>query len=141
MSSIYLSAAERKRLKEERRAENKRKWAEQQAESKENKTPIKSVQPIETRDGKRQRMQEIKEKLLAPVHTEMVIRKLFAIAGDDEHPGQMQALKLMADRIMPVSMFEDVKKSGGTPQISINITGIGENPVNIIEHEADDVDD
>jgi hypothetical protein len=50
---------------------------------------------------------------------------------NDEHPGQMAALKLCADRMMPVSMFDDVKKSNDKPMISINITGIGEQPLTI----------
>jgi hypothetical protein len=46
------------------------------------------------------------------------------IAMTDGHPGQMAAMKLAVDRILPVSMFDAAKNAGGVPSISINITGL-----------------
>jgi hypothetical protein len=36
----------------------------------------------------------------------------------------MAAMKLVLDRIVPVSTFDATKQSGGVPTISINITGM-----------------
>jgi hypothetical protein len=48
------------------------------------------------------------------------------IALNDEHPGQMAALKMCLDRTLPVSLFDQDK--GQRSAITINITGIGQEP-------------
>lgn len=78
------------------------------------KAPKKPGRPVETRG----RIAEFKERLMATSGTK-VIDKVISIAQDDEHPGQMAALKMCMDRILPVSLFE--KQSGQKPQIQINI--------------------
>jgi hypothetical protein len=69
------------------------------------------------------RIQEFKERLLATGGTR-IIDKVISIAMNDEHPGQMAALKMSVDRLLPMSLFEASKNAGSTPQISINITGL-----------------
>jgi hypothetical protein len=49
---------------------------------------------------------------------------MISIALNDDHPGQMAAIKLAVDRVLPMSLFEASKNAGSTPQISINITGL-----------------
>jgi hypothetical protein len=51
------------------------------------------------------------------------------IALNDDHPGQMAALKMCIDRTLPVSMFE--KDKSQRTAVTISITGIGvvETPV------------
>ena len=53
-----------------------------------------------------------------------VAQKVIDIALNDNHPGQMAAIKMCLDRSMPVSMFE--KDKGARSAVTINITGIGE---------------
>jgi hypothetical protein len=60
------------------------------------------------------------------------------IAMTDGHPGQMAAMKLAVDRILPVSMFDAAKNTGGTPQISINITGLNQPIVNTVSNDNDE---
>jgi hypothetical protein len=48
---------------------------------------------------------------------------MFEIAFDDEHKQQAVALKLLADRLMPVAGFTSDGKQQA--QVSINISGIG----------------
>jgi hypothetical protein len=55
---------------------------------------------------------------------------------NDEHPGQMAALKMCIDRTLPVSMFEKDKSQRSA--VTINITGLGGEPTVI---EADDITD
>ena len=54
-----------------------------------------------------------------------VINKIINIALDDEHQGQMAALKMCMDRVLPVSYFERDKATGGRSAVNITITGIG----------------
>ena len=75
------------------------------------------------------RIQEFKERLLATGGTR-IIDKVISIALCDDHPGQMAALKLSLDRMLPMSLFEASKNAGSTPQISINITGLTSPSVN-----------
>ena len=58
-----------------------------------------------------------------------VVEKVVEIALNDDHPGQMAALKMCIDRTLPVSMFEKDKSQRNA--ITISITGIGvvETPV------------
>lgn len=71
------------------------------------------------------RIAELKARLLATTG-DKVINKIVEIAMTDNHPVQGAALKMCLDRILPLSYFEKAKDSGSIPQISINITSIGE---------------
>ena len=71
------------------------------------------------------RLLEFKERLLATGGTR-IIDKVISIALNDEHPGQMAALKLSLDRILPVSAFDAAKNSNSTPQVTINITSLSD---------------
>lgn len=71
----------------------------------------------------RGRILELKARLMATSGTK-VIDTVIRIALDDEHPGQMAALRMCLDRQLPLSLFEkDAKK--GSSAITINITGVG----------------
>ena len=76
--------------------------------------------------GNKQRMQEFKNKLLTEENGNKVLMKVLEVAMDDENPGQMAALKLCMDRMLPTSMFDEAKAASDRPNIQINITGIGE---------------
>lgn len=83
------------------------------------------------------RLIEFKERLLATGGTR-IIDKVISIALNDEHPGQMAALKLSLDRILPLSAFDAAKNNGGiSPQISINITGLSSPMIQTIEDITD----
>jgi hypothetical protein len=86
--------------------------------------------------GDASRIQEFKERLLATGGTR-IIDKVVQIAMDDSHPGQMAALKLSLDRILPASLFEAAKNSGSTPQITINIAGLNDPVVESVEDVTD----
>jgi len=55
-----------------------------------------------------------------------VANKVIQIALNDEHPGQMAALKMCLDRTLPVSMFEKDKHQRSA--VTISITGLGQEP-------------
>jgi hypothetical protein len=70
-------------------------------------------------------MNEYKARMLASPKSARVLEKVFEIALNDEHTGQMAAMKLVLDRIVPASTFDTAKgNNGSAPQISINITGL-----------------
>ena len=68
------------------------------------------------------RIAEFKARLLATAG-DSVITKIIETALTDGHPSQGAMLKFCGDRLLPLSSFEN-KNGNGTPQISINITGI-----------------
>lgn len=73
-------------------------------------------------------------KLLLEAKSEEVVTKLLSIALNDEHPGQMAAIKMAVDRMLPVSEFE--KAIGGSrPTITINIGSVSDDAV-VIEGES-----
>ena len=74
--------------------------------------------------GDAARINEFKARLLA-TSGDKVITKIIDIALDDEHQGQMAALKMCMDRVLPVSYFEKDKTTGGKSSVSITITGVG----------------
>jgi hypothetical protein len=74
--------------------------------------------------GDAARIQEFKARLLATGGSR-IIDKMIQIALDDNHPGQMAAIKLATERLLPMSLFDGSKASGAIPQISINITSMG----------------
>jgi len=129
-----MTPLERKELKSRQREENRLKNLERQNAGEYGRVKT-ARKPVGTAVGNKQRMQEFKERLLHAPVGESIIRKVLEVALDDKHPGQMSAMKMCLDRMLPVAMFED-KKEGGRTAIQINITGIGETVV-----ESKDVDD
>jgi hypothetical protein len=70
-----------------------------------------------------QRIKELKELMIRSGGKD-VAEKVIQIALNDEHPGQMAALKMCMDRTLPIGMFEKDKNQRSA--ITINITGLGE---------------
>ena len=97
-----------------------------------NRTKGKIGRPV----GDTGRIQEFKERLLATGGTR-ILDKMISIALNDDHPGQMAAIKMSIDRLLPVSMFEASKAAGSTPSISINITGLTD--AKVVSDEVIDV--
>jgi hypothetical protein len=86
--------------------------------------------------GDASRIQEFKARLLA-TGGNRIIDKMVSIAMTDGHPGQMAAIKLAVDRLLPISLFEEAKQGGGIPQISINIQGLTAPVVEAVEDVTD----
>lgn len=68
------------------------------------------------------RLHELKAEFLTSKHLDRFSKKLFDIAMDDDHQGQMVAMKMVAERILPVISFSgETNKSSA---VNINITGL-----------------
>ena len=90
-----------------------------------NRTKGKIGRPV----GDAGRIEEFKQRLLSTGGTR-ILDTMIRIALDDTHPGQMAAIKMSIDRMLPMSTFEAAKNGGSMPQISINITGLSSPSVN-----------
>lgn len=76
--------------------------------------------------GDSARIAEFKARLLSTTGTK-VIDKVLQIAMDDTHNGQMAALKMCMDRMLPMSVFDKAASGGSNmPTITINIAGIND---------------
>ena len=84
-------------------------------------------------------MDEYKARMLNSPKSARVLEAIFDAALDPEHKAQSAAWKLIVDRIVPVSSFEQVKQGGGTPAISINIMGLNQASA-IVEQDDVEVD-
>ena len=70
-------------------------------------------------------MNEYKARMLASPQSREVLQKIFDVALDDDHKNQAACMKMVIDRIAPVSAFEkEVSSGGGRNAIEIRITGI-----------------
>lgn len=98
---------------------------------------IKEKRGVGRPKGEKAIMDEYKLRMLNSPKSEKVLSKVFEIALEDGHPGQMAAMKLVLDRIVPQSSFDTAKSGGGVPQISINISGLNEPKVSTDEDIID----
>jgi hypothetical protein len=127
-----------KQTKREKEREEKRIANRKALEKEKKKVDLKpglARQPIKTPLGQKQRIQQFKEQLLTDRNGSAIIQKIIEVALDDEHQGQIAALKICMDRLLPVSMFEEKKLGGERAAIQINISGIGEPVSSLIDAE------
>jgi hypothetical protein len=87
---------------------------------------IKEKRGIGRPKGDKAILDEYKMRMLASPKSAKVLEKVYEVALNDGHPGQMAALKLVLDRIVPASAFDASKSGGSMPQISINISGLND---------------
>src|SRR4030042_3146456 len=85
---------------------------------------IKESRSVGRPKGEAAIINEYKLRMLNSPKSAKVLEAIYDAALNDEHKNQAAAWKLIVDRIVPVSSFETAKQGGGTPQISINITGL-----------------
>ena len=86
---------------------------------------------------------EYKVRMLNSPKSAKVLEAIYDAALNDDHKNQAAAWKLIVDRIVPVSAFEQSKQGGGTPSISINISGLNSPTVDvpdIIDADITDVE-
>lgn len=89
----------------------------------------KEQKPLSVR-GERKKLSEYRQWLLTHKSTNTAMEKLLAIALDDDHSGQMQALKILSDRVMPISGFV-AENQNSRPSVQINITGYNDQPKDV----------
>ena len=82
---------------------------------------------------------EYKVRMLNSPKSAKVLESIFDAALNDDHKNQAAAWKLIVDRIVPVSAFEQAKQGSGAPAISINIMGLNQASTTI-EQDSVEVD-
>ena len=80
---------------------------------------------------------EYKARMLTSPKSAKVLESIFDAALNDDHKNQAAAWKLIVDRIVPVSAFEQAKQGNSAPAISINIMGLNQASTTI---EQDDIE-
>ena len=85
---------------------------------------IKESRSVGRPKGEAAIINEYKMRMLNSPKSGRVLEAIYDAALDNEHKNQAAAWKLIVDRIVPLAAFETAKQGGGTPQISINITGL-----------------
>ena len=87
------------------------------------------------------KLKEYRHWLLKHKSTTTAMEKLLTIALDDDHNGQMQALKIISDRILPISGFV-AENQHQRAAVQINITGYNDAPEvkEVIDGESEVVD-
>jgi len=98
---------------------------------------IKESRSVGRPKGEAAIINEYKLRMLNSPKSAKVLEAIYDAALNDEHKNQAAAWKLIVDRIVPVSAFETAKQGGGTPQISINITGLNQPVVSTDEDIID----
>ena len=97
----------------------------------EKKKPGKVGRPAGDADA----IREYKARLLASPKSRKVMDSILNAALDDDHKNQAAAWKLVVDRIMPLSYFDEARNTGGKAAVNITITGVGGETTIIGEQE------
>lgn len=107
-----MTPEEKKQIARERSEANKRAYAERQ---------LLAAPKVKHKVTRESRINELRDSLLSNNNGAKLLEKVMSIAMNDEHPGQMAALKMTIDRILPQSAFEAAKNEQRTA-IQINIS-------------------
>lgn len=98
---------------------------------------VRENRPVGRPKGTAAIINEYRDRMLNSPKSEKVLQKIMDAALNDEHQHQAAAWKIIADRIIPVSAFDQAKQSGSMPQISINISSMGTPKVETVEDVTD----
>jgi hypothetical protein len=83
-------------------------------------------------------MDEYKARMLNSPKSAKVLETILNAALDDNHKNQAVAWKLVIDRVVPVSAFEQAKQGNSAPAISINIMGLNQANTTIDQDSVSD---
>lgn len=97
------------------------------------------ARPVGRPKGTQAIINDYRDRMLMSPKSAKVLEAIFDAALDPEHKNQAAAWKLIVDRVAPISAFDPNNKGNGQlPQISINITSLGQTPT---VETVDDVTD
>jgi hypothetical protein len=107
--------------------------------------PKKDIQAKKKRNavgrpkGDADAIREYKARLLASPKSRKVMDSILNAALDDDHKNQAAAWKLVVDRLMPLSYFDEAKSNSGKASVNITITGVG-GDTTVIGEQPEDID-
>ena len=82
----------------------------------------REAKSVMTKTELRDKMSVLRSEFLRSKSLDRFSRKLFEIAMNDDHQGQMAAMKMIADRILPTASF--ASESNKSSAVQINISGL-----------------
>jgi hypothetical protein len=89
------------------------------------KALLEKKNPVGRPKGEASIINEYKRRMLNSPKSQKVLDSIFNAALNDDHKNQAAAWKLLMDRMLPVTAFEqEVQKNGGKSAITINISGL-----------------
>jgi hypothetical protein len=100
-------------------------------------TEIKESRSVGRPKGEAAIINEYKLRMLNSPKSAKVLEAIYDAALNDEHKNQAAAWKLIVDRIVPVSAFEQSKQGNSVPQISINISSMGAPKIETLDDVMD----
>lgn len=81
---------------------------------------------------------DYRDRMLNSPKSAKVLEAIFDAALDPDNKNQAAAWKLVIDRVAPISSFDVSKGSNGSmPQISINISNLGESRTEVVQDITD----
>lgn len=90
-------------------------------------------------------LKDYRSRMIASPKSRKILAKIMDIALDDDHQHQAAMLKLVAERLIPVSSFTADSKSNSGKSININISTVGDNTTisteEPVDAEFEEVDD
>ena len=89
--------------------------------------------PVMSQAEQRRKLHQLRAEFLTSNRLEGFVAKLFDVAMDDDHAGQVAAMKMIADRILPTTSFSAEQNKSSAVQINITglqVSSIEEKPVN-----------
>ena len=99
---------------------------------------IKESRSVGRPRGETAIINEYKLRMLNSPKSAKVLEAIYDAALNDEHKNQAAAWKLIVDRIVPVSAFEQSKQGNGSvPTISINISSVGAPTIETVDDVTD----
>tara|TARA_R110000744_G_scaffold76609_1_gene151771 strand:+ start:151 stop:597 length:447 start_codon:yes stop_codon:yes gene_type:complete len=81
-------------------------------------------------------IEEYKRRMIASPKSAKVLEAILDVASDPDHKAFTACAKLVVDRLLPISSFEDAKNSGKA-SINITITGVDGAVTNLNEEATE----
>jgi len=134
-SPTWQSHLQRTKMEQEQETEKRKPGRPKKGEIVAKKTKNKGI--LGRPKGDTAIINEYKARMLNSPKSAKVLEAIYDAALNDDHKNQAAAWKLIVDRIVPVSAFEATKSGGGTPQISINISGLNSPTIETVEDVTD----
>jgi hypothetical protein len=69
-------------------------------------------------------MEEYRQRMLNSPKSRKVIEAVFSAALDDDHKNQAACMKMVLDRVVPVSGFDKLAGTNTRSAITVNISGV-----------------
>ena len=120
---------ERMRIREEKKARNRENWQKRnelaEKARKEGKITNRGraavISPKTPVEARKERQEAFAKKVLAEDFTYLVFTQFREAISDKDHPAHSVSMKAALERIIPVSMFEELKGGGMIGDIKIII--------------------